>query len=289
MGTGATGLSNWKLVLRLGRVSNLPTVWSNLLAGLVLAGGARAGAGVDVYTLLILTPAVSLIYVSGMFLNDAFDRDNDAALRPDRPIPSGQVSAAHVFIAGYVQMAAGLALLAFLGVQALVSAVVLCGFILLYDIHHKNNPASPILMGMCRTLVYILASIAGGAMVIAIPMLALFYVAGLTYAAKRENLLEFGNAWPLLMFALPLIWVAANANFSSAPFLLVFLGWTGYALRMLLFRNALDIRRAVGALIAGISLFDAVLIAEAGRTDLAVAAVAAFALTLMLHKHVPGT
>ena len=33
---------NWNVALRLGRVSNLPTVWSNSLAGLVLAGGGLA-------------------------------------------------------------------------------------------------------------------------------------------------------------------------------------------------------------------------------------------------------
>ena len=33
---------NWNVALRLGRVSNLPTVWSNSLAGLVLAGGFLA-------------------------------------------------------------------------------------------------------------------------------------------------------------------------------------------------------------------------------------------------------
>ena len=30
----------WADALRLGRVSNLPTIWTNLLAGIVLAGGA---------------------------------------------------------------------------------------------------------------------------------------------------------------------------------------------------------------------------------------------------------
>ena len=29
----------WRIYLTLGRVSNLPTVWSNCLAGVILAGG----------------------------------------------------------------------------------------------------------------------------------------------------------------------------------------------------------------------------------------------------------
>ena len=32
---------SWQVALRLGRVSNLPTVWTNTLAGIVLAGGQR--------------------------------------------------------------------------------------------------------------------------------------------------------------------------------------------------------------------------------------------------------
>ena len=72
--------------LRLGRVSNLPTVWTNVLAGVALSG-ARAPAG----TAVLLALALSLFYVGGMFLNDAFDREVDTRERPERPIPSGTV------------------------------------------------------------------------------------------------------------------------------------------------------------------------------------------------------
>jgi 4-hydroxybenzoate polyprenyltransferase len=34
------------------------------------------------------------------------------------------------------------------------------GAIVLYDSHHKNNPLSPVLMGMCRMLVYITSALA---------------------------------------------------------------------------------------------------------------------------------
>ena len=53
--------------LRLGRVSNLPTVWTNVLAGATLAG-ARPAVG----RFAVLCGIVSLFYVAGMFLNDAF-------------------------------------------------------------------------------------------------------------------------------------------------------------------------------------------------------------------------
>lgn len=72
------------LALRLGRISNLPTVWTNVLVGVLLTGAALGDA-----RLPLLMLALSLFYVGGMFLNDAFDREFDAQHRPDRPIPSG--------------------------------------------------------------------------------------------------------------------------------------------------------------------------------------------------------
>jgi len=49
-------MKNWLVWLRLGRISNLPTVWSNVLAGTLLAG-----AQPDVNTGLVLL-AASLLY-----------------------------------------------------------------------------------------------------------------------------------------------------------------------------------------------------------------------------------
>jgi 4-hydroxybenzoate polyprenyltransferase len=61
--------------------------------------------------------------------------------------------------------------------------------IILYNWHHKGNPLSPMLMGLCRALVYIVTGAALGA-VLAGPVLLgasilLAYVAGLTLASKR--------------------------------------------------------------------------------------------------------
>ena len=51
--------------------------------------------------------AISLLYTAGMFLNDAFDREFDTRVRPDRPIPSGDVTAREAFAIGWVLLAAG--------------------------------------------------------------------------------------------------------------------------------------------------------------------------------------
>ena len=61
--------------LRLGRVSNLPTVWTNVVAGAVLSGAAPRAA-----TLVALAAALSAFYVGGMYLNDGFDRDIETTI-----------------------------------------------------------------------------------------------------------------------------------------------------------------------------------------------------------------
>ena len=179
----------WPLALRLGRVSNLPTVWTNVLAASVLAGTPRTGV-----TVALIALACSLSYVGGMFLNDAFDRAYDARVRPERPIPSGAISARAVFVWGFGLLAAGAALLVAVAASraAGVAALALAALIVLYDAWHKDNPFGPLLMGLCRVMVYVCTAVAltgtipavvlGGAVVL------LGYLMGLTYVARQENL-----------------------------------------------------------------------------------------------------
>jgi hypothetical protein len=288
----------WSVALRLGRVSNLPTVWTNALAGVVLAGGAAGDARVP-WILL----ALSLCYVAGMYLNDAFDREFDARHRPERPIPSGEVSARTVFTAGFGMLAGGVALLAWLGfgtVQGtgwppLAAGVALAAAILWYDLHHKNNPSSPLLMGLCRALVYVVAA----CVVLAHPPVAVFvgallllsYLIGLTYVARQEHLGRVANLWPLLFLALPIAWgarAALQGGFVAMLWLLL-AAWLLFALSFLWRRRAGDVPRAVGHLLAGICLWDALVIAAAGQPALAGVALGLFALTLMLQRVVAPT
>src|SRR5260370_25481493 len=93
MRTAATKPLSFATLLKLGRISNLPTVWTNVLAGTVLAGGV-----VQHWQTAIVLLAMSLLYVGGMYLNDYFDCAIDARERPQRPIPAGDVSAATVAV-----------------------------------------------------------------------------------------------------------------------------------------------------------------------------------------------
>ena len=92
-------------LLRLGRVSNLPTVWTNALAGAVLASGGAPDPGATLMAALALT----LFYEGGMWLNDAFDADIDARERANRPIPMGEIGRNAVFAGGFAMLAGGIA------------------------------------------------------------------------------------------------------------------------------------------------------------------------------------
>jgi 4-hydroxybenzoate polyprenyltransferase len=268
-------------------------VWTNVVAGALLAGG-RPAPGV----LVALAAAVSLSYLAGMFLNDAFDRGVDARERPERPIPAGHIGAGEVFAAGFALLAAGcLGVVAVAGVSspALLAALALAGAIVLYDAWHKGNPLSPLLMGLCRALVYLTAGLAvGGATTAALwggIVALLAYLIGLTYVAKHEAGGTLGRLWPLAFLAVPFVYTIPTlaAGGVGALVWVAFAGAVVWALRTLWSDQPRRIPRAVVTLIAGISLLDAVLIASTGAAGAAVAAALAFPLTLALQRYVSGT
>lgn len=292
-GAAAAGLS-LRTALRLGRVSNLPTVWTNALAGWVLAGGALKSPRLG-----LVIVAMSLFYVAGMFLNDAFDWRIDAEVRPGRPIPSGAVSPDTVYVAGFLLLAAGFVLLVMTGSvedwRPALDAVALGAAIIYYDIRHKRDPLSPLWMGLCRSLVYVGAGLVAVTephmRLYAAAAVALCYLVGLTYIAKQETLTRVSNLWPLLFLAVPVAYAAAfaGAHYDRWLALALFVAWGAYALHFLWRRRAGDIPRAVVSLIAGISLLDALFLTLCGQPRLAPLALAAFVLTLILQRYVPGT
>ena len=167
--------------------------------------------------------------------------------------------------------------------------------IVLYNRRHKGNPLSPVLMGICRMLVYLTAGLAIApelpAPLLIGALLLLCYLIGLTYVAKQETLGEVQNLWPLLFLAAPVVYGLriATEGPASALLLLIFVAWIGVALWFLKRRRPGDVPRAVICLIAGISLLDALLIAGAGDHGVAGLAVGGFLLTLALQRWVAGT
>ncbi len=295
-----------RTLLRLGRVSNLPTVWSNALAGAALvgalAGGLAGGLTGGMGGLALAALALTLAYVAGMWLNDAFDAEIDARERPSRPIPAGEISCKAVFAGGWAMLAAAVAVAALTGPAAGLAAVALAGAVALYDWVHKRTALAPLIMGAARALSYLVAAAAvaphaldGGALdghALAIGALGLAaHVAGLTYAARQEAYDRLGALWPLGVLAVPAaiaLWLSLTVPL-AAPFAVALLLVTALAIRRLLRRGPGDVPQAVVAMIAAIALWDATLIAAAGAPVAALAAAGCFGLTLALQRLVAGT
>lgn len=283
--------NGWRTALELGRVSNLPTVWSNVLAGMVLSGHVQ-----EWDMTLQLMAVLSLIYVAGMYLNDAFDRDIDLRERPERPIPSGRVSARAVFAAGYGMLGLGLVMLAPMGWPAFASGALLTAVVIYYNYDHKANRFSPLVMGLCRMLTYITSALAatGGAVPDAVwlgAVVLLAYLMGLTYVAKHEQAGSVIRVWPLVGLLCPMLAVllVAPLDAQTTLCLLAFGLWTGHCLRMVFSFQHRNIRHAVGGFIAGISLADSLAISVLGLSPALATAVAAFLLTLLLQRKIAGT
>ena len=276
-------------LLRLARISNLPTVWSNVLAASVLAGG------LGMSELVLVAIAMSALYTGGMFLNDAFDREVDARVRPERPLPSGEISPGAVWGIGGGLLACGVAGLAMFGLGAAAAGGALAAAILVYDAWHKGNPISPLIMGLCRALVYIGTVVAAGAAlsapIIGAALALLLYVAGLTLVAKGVAFRSLPTFWPAALLAAPIVLGLADGEITMASSLLaaVATGAIGWAVFRSKSGLASDRERAVGLLIASIALVDAVVASAHGNVMLALVCLAFFCLTLALQRVVPGT
>ncbi len=106
MSMTATAMPGLSTLLRLGRISNLPTVWTNVLAGSIIAGGGQSPN--EIAPIMV---AMTAFYVGGMYLNDYFDRAIDARDRPGRPIDAGEIRAGSVLSIGFGLLAFGVALM----------------------------------------------------------------------------------------------------------------------------------------------------------------------------------
>ncbi len=239
--------------------------------------------------------AMTLFYVGGMYLNDAFDREIDRRERPSRPIPSGTVSTGTVFAAGFGMLVVGLALMAVAGLGSAAAGVALAAAVVAYDVSHKGNPVSPVMMGLCRMLVYVgTASMVAGTVtgpVVGAGAAVLAHTAGLTYAAKQESLDRIDRLWPLAVLAVPLVVTACALLSGLAPAS----SWAALALADVLAVDLLRRRvapgavpRAVGALIAALSLIDAALVAPIAPVVAGVCW-AGYGLTRLLQRFIPGT
>jgi 4-hydroxybenzoate polyprenyltransferase len=150
----------------------------------------------DAWALAMLMAASSLLYISGVVLNDVFDLETDRRQRPERPLPSGRVSLTAARWLGWKLLVLGVLLGTGAGLfvghlRPGIVAALLATCILLYDAWLKRTPLGPVAMGTCRMLNVMLGISALDAPLLAEHWLVAggigVYVAGVTWFARREN------------------------------------------------------------------------------------------------------
>ena len=277
-----------RVLLVLGRVSNLPTVWSNCLAAWLLGGGGlwqRFG---------LLCAGATLLYTGGMFLNDACDIEFDRRYRPERPIIAGQVSARAVWILAATWLTLGWLAIMPLGPAAATSGSALLASIVCYDIAHKRFPLAPVLMAACRFLLYLVAASAAHDHATEVTVwraLALAaYIIGLSCLARSESTSTTAARWPIALLFVPIavglitspasgvmLWAVAAGQAAWVLWCL----WGGTARRV--FFNC-----GVAGLLAGIVLVDW-LAAAGGSVATGAVFAGLFLLALLFQRVAPAT
>jgi UbiA prenyltransferase family len=278
-----------RTLLVLGRVSNLPTVWSNCLAGWLLGGGGASAR----FTGLAL--GGSLMYVGGMYLNDAFDADFDRAKRRSRPIPSGAVRETLVWRLGTGMLLAGFLALALLGSAPGVWAALTLISIVVYNAVHKAVTFSPLIMAACRLGLFAAAGAAGKDGLTGLGLWSAValacWIVGLSYVARREATPSPFNRWPLATLSAPLLLAALADNgewrLRALAIAAPLAAWAGWSLRHVFAEAHCNPGHTVSGLLAGICLVDWLAAAPTGPLGLAFPAL--FLLALGCQRHIPAT
>ena len=251
---------NWRLrtVVALSRPARLPTIWSNCLAGWWLGGAGNHEQ------LPFLFAGVTLLYLGTAFLNDAFDVSFDRQHQRQRPVPAGAIGLRSVWRWGLALLVGGTLLLFLakpapgaLGLAIVVTAV-------LFNALHRLITFAPVLIGVCRVLLYLL-----GASVALHPVTGSALWCGLAAGAYATGQAYLGNwsvrslpphSWPVPLFGAPVaLAVLMNAGSYREPALLLALAlalWTFRSLRYTFWSPARNLSQTASLLLAGLIFVD---------------------------------
>lgn len=297
-----------RALLVLGRVSNLPTIWSNCLCGWLIGVGYYGIGPVDWTMLFCLCAGATAIYLGGMYLNDACDASFDRQFRKERPIPSGSISEDTVWKIGIGLLATGVGVLSLQGGATALLCLALFNCILIYNFLHKKIKWSPVLIALCRLLLILVG--ASFAYVTTNPEDSFFthpnsglatwtalalclYVMGLSCLAKVESVPGVVRYWPCILLFFPVLLALfvnpTGENRKDALLVSAILGlWVIRCLRHTFWEERRNIGKTVGGLLAGISLVD-LLAVPLVSAELAGIFLSCFLLSLIAQRWVPAT
>jgi 4-hydroxybenzoate polyprenyltransferase len=155
-----------------------------------------------------LVAASSLLYTSGMVLNDVFDIEQDRRERPQRPLPSGRISHITAHRVGWGLLLAGVALgwvagmlstadahVVALPYRSGVVATLLAAMIVAYDRILKRTPLGPLAMGSCRFFNLLLGMSTASALWCGGPAWMLYFESGQLLVAGGMGVYVAGVTW----------------------------------------------------------------------------------------------
>lgn len=217
-----------KVCLELCRVSNLPTIWTNVLAAIVLSATEWT-----ILEYLLIAISMSCFYTAGISLNDIWDAPFDAIHNPGRPLPSGRMSKRAAWTVAIAMFGTGLIMLSLTpNWIAIFGGIILLLAILIYNKYHKKHWWSLIVMGACRLLVYLVSSLAIASKISQSVLIAgsaqFLYVLLLSVTSRIEHLAKRQRSIflvPAMIAGIPLVDGFAMATLASSIwFLAGFIG-----------------------------------------------------------------
>ena len=179
--------------LQLMRLPAVFTAMADILLGFLMTHSSLLVDDCPLPFCLLLLSSSSL-YLAGMIFNDVFDRFVDAKQRPSRPIPSGQVSTPTAVKLGVGLLVTGVVAAIFVGLNAVLVAVILIAAIFAYDGLLKKTFFGPAAMGVCRFLNVMLgcSALSLSSEIWTAPKIYVaaalgIYIVGVTWFARQES------------------------------------------------------------------------------------------------------
>jgi geranylgeranylglycerol-phosphate geranylgeranyltransferase len=211
----------------------------------LLTALAITKAGLNVETALLAFFSMAFITSAGFAINDYYDRESDAVIKPKRPIPSGALSLRQVITVSTVLFAVGLVLAVLVNVLSLLILAADSVLLLFYSALVKRNSgfAANVLVGLLTGTAFLygeavtLGSNAVSPLSLSLVSLSLYPIAFGTIGGNilRDILSSEGDSkvgYPTLpqtagnrsAILVAAIFFAATAVLAPLPYLLGFFG-----------------------------------------------------------------